>query len=275
MKPIINALFMIIGLHASLMPTAVAEGLNLSSGTAEVAGATSISLQNLSVDEKFYNAVIQLNLDGTYQVLSAQSVQLSKTAQYKVIFESFWSSDTHPYQFPTGSAHYSGLIGATHRGNFRLWEPGEIATPGIKSMAETGNKFPLMSEIETAIDSSDAEMLLSGSGLGFSPGQVSLTFEMTQAYPFVSLVSMIAPSPDWFIGVSGVNLIEDGQWLEELSLMLYAFDAGTDSGGAYTSSNQASIPQGAIRQHRDIPFLVGDKMPPMGRFVFQLIKPKS
>jgi hypothetical protein len=52
--------------------------------------------------------------------------------------------------------------------------------------------------------------------LGSSPSSVSLSFEVTQAYAFVSLVSMLAPSSDWFVGASGLSLIENGQWVEEL-----------------------------------------------------------
>ncbi len=103
---------------------AFAENLNLTTGTAEIVDETSVSLKNLSLDDKFYNAVIKLNLDGTYQVLSATQMMIENTAKYQVEFESTWSSASHPDQFPNGSAHLSGLIGVTHQSNFKLWENG-------------------------------------------------------------------------------------------------------------------------------------------------------
>jgi len=109
-----------------------------------------------------------------------------------------------------------GRIDGYHQSNFKLWENGMLATPGIKSMAETGSKSPLNNEIDTAINDGNAEFLLSGDGINPTPGTALLTFDVTQNYAFVSLVSMIAPSPDWFIGVSGVSLIEKGQWVMNL-----------------------------------------------------------
>ena len=249
----------------------LADNLNLNTGTAAVASATSVSLQNLLLDEQFYNAVIQLNLDGTYNVLSVEATQIDSTAKYKVVFDSSWSSATHPDQFPGGQAHLSGLIGATHRSNFKLWQRDELATPGIESMAETGSKSPLTNEINAAIDSADAEFLLSGGGIGSSPGSVALSFTVTQAYPFVSLVSMIAPSPDWFVGVSGLSLIENGQWVEELVVPLFAYDAGTDNGSSYTAQNSDTDPQAKISRLQEPPFRVDRDTPALGRFIFSRI----
>lgn len=250
---------------------ALADSLNLTTGTAEISDETSVSLKNLSLDDKFYNAVIQLNLDGTYQVLSATQVLIENNATYQVEFESTWSSATHPDQFPSSSAHLSGLIGATHQSNFKLWENGMLATPGIKSMAETGSKSPLNNEIDTAINNGNAEFLLSGDGINPSPGTALLTFDVTQKYAFVSLVSMIAPSPDWFIGVSGVSLIKKGQWIDELIIPLHAYDAGTDNGVTYLSPNNKTEPQGDISRLEESPFTVNEENPTLGRFIFRRI----
>lgn len=60
---------------------------------------------------------------------------------------------------------------------------------------------------------------------------------------------MIYPSPDWFVGVSGLELcLSNGSWVEEKILNLYPYDAGTDSGPTYISSDQPTIPKEAIRR---------------------------
>ena len=41
---------------------------------------------------------------------------------------------------------------------------------------------------------------------------------------------MLAPRPDWFVGVDGVSLRENGSWLDSKVVELVVFDAGTDSG---------------------------------------------
>ena len=73
-------------------------------------------------------------------------------------------------------------------------------------MAETGSKSPLDKEVYSAIIQRKAFKLLSGDGIGSSPGSVELIFKVSEKYPLVSLVSMIAPSPDWFVGVDSLNL---------------------------------------------------------------------
>jgi hypothetical protein len=71
-------------------------------------------------------------------------------ARYRLTFNATWSAQTHPNEFPA-SAHFSGLIGMAHNGNAMLFENGEIASDGIKNMAETGNKNPLEAEIQNFI----------------------------------------------------------------------------------------------------------------------------
>jgi hypothetical protein len=110
--------------------------------------------------------------------------------------------------------------------------------------------------------------LLSGGGIGLSPSSVNLQFNISQEYPLISLVSMIAPSPDWFVGVDGLNLRENGQWLEQLSVDLLPYDAGTDSGSSYNSSNSPSNPFAPIDIINHTPL---ENNVPLGRFVFTLL----
>ena len=164
-----------------------------------------------------------------------------KDAEYEIIFESSWSESTHPYDFPN-NPHFSGLIGATHNNSVIFWEEGKLASEGIKNMAETGQKDPLNMEIEDAIKAGTTFKKISGGGIGNSPGTIKLTFQVSKDYPLVTLVSMIAPSPDWFVGVSNLSLFENGVWVSEKVVPLYLYDAGTDSGENFTSGNFETTP---------------------------------
>lgn len=191
----------------------------------------------------------------------------TETARYEVEFDSDWSAALHPTDFPS-FPHFSGLIGTTHHGEFQLWGPEFLASPGIRSMAETGGKTPLRSEIEAQITGGAAEHLLSGGGISRSPGRVSLTFPISQSHSLVSLVSMVAPSPDWFVGVHDLNLFVDGDWISELSVPLYAYDAGTDSGASFTSPNRVTNPPQGISRIVEAPFDEALNLLPLGRFNF-------
>ena len=80
-------------------------------------------------------------------------------------------------------------------------------------MAETGSKVPLSSEVESAIAAGTADSVISGGGISVSPGTAGIRVEVSEDFPLVSLVSMIAPSPDWFVGVHDFSLRTDGQWI--------------------------------------------------------------
>ncbi len=79
---------------------------------------------------------------------------------------------------------------------------------------------------------------------------------------------MIAPSPDWFVGVHDLSLRQGGEWRSEVTAQLFAYDAGTDSGASYTSPNQATQPQTPIQRIQSSPF---DSSTPLGTFTFTLI----
>ena len=193
------------------------------------------------------------------------------TATYRVTFASSWSAQTHPDGFPP-NPHFSGLIGATHDATSTLWENGGLASDGIEQMAETGGTSALRTEAETLIAQGRALAAVSGGGIGLSPGSVTLTFEVTEGFPLVSLVTMLAPSPDWFVGVSGLDLFDGGAWLPERTVDLFVYDAGTDSGPNYTSPNDDTNPPEPIAQIADPPFAANGNV---GTFTFTLLNVTS
>ncbi len=160
------------------------------------------------------------------------------------------------------------MIGATHDSTVAFWAAGELASTGIKNMAETGSKTVLSSEVDAATQQGSTERVLSGGGINPSPGSVSLTFTISEAYPLVTLVSMLAPSPDWFVGVAGLSLRAEGLWMDTLAVDLFTYDAGTDSGTSYTAANQATDPPASIAQIETGSFVINDAVPPVATFTF-------
>jgi hypothetical protein len=190
---------------------------------------------------------------------------------YEVTFDATWSEETHPDDFPP-NPHFSGLIGATHNENIYFWKEGEIASEGIKNMAETGSKTPLTKEILLQVLDQNAFRIISGDGISPSPGSVSLKFKIAEEYPLVTLVTMIAPSPDWFVGVDSLNLYENGSFVDEKIVTLYAYDAGTDSGYSYESHDHPTVPPEPIFKIEGYPFFYDDEIVPLGTFTFTKIE---
>jgi hypothetical protein len=190
------------------------------------------------------------------------------TARYRVTFDATWSMATHPADFPR-TPHFSGLIGGTHREPQRFWQAGALATEGIRAMAEQGRKTPLDQEVQAAIASGAAQHLLSGGDVDLSPGSVALEFEISRDYPLVTLVSMVAPSPDWFVGVSALPLLDGGDWVAERVVALEPWDAGTDSGVTFESRDRPSLPREPIARITIPPLGAGGVALAMGTFTFR------
>ena len=192
-------------------------------------------------------------------------------ARYKITFNATWSAQTHPNEFPS-SAHFSGLIGMTHNGNTMLFAKGGIASDGIKNMAETGGKDPLEAEIQNFISIGIGNTLISGGGINPSPGEGSLEFDIVSSYSKVSIVSMIAPSPDWFIAVSNINLIENNEWVTSKTITVDIYDAGTDDGITFVSPDEPTIPRVAIFEIISPPLAINNVVAPLGSITFTKIE---
>ena len=191
----------------------------------------------------------------------------SDTARYRIVFNATWSATTHPTDFPPG-AHFSPLVGAVHNDAATFWAPGEIASPGVEQMAETGGTGSLTGEIRAEMPN-NAISIVTGQGIG-SPGTTTISeVVVTLEHPLITLVTMIAPSPDWFVGTSGQSLRDEfGQWVGELVVVLHPYDSGTDDGASYRSPNADSSPKQPIHSLKGVsPF--SDE--PIGTYTFTRI----
>lgn len=165
-------------------------------------------------------------------------------ATYRVTFDATWSPSSHPGLFP-GGAHFSPLIGAVHSSALELWTPGGMASNGIESMAETGSTVGLNAAVSAAVQAGTASGVIQGAGAS-ATDSISMTITVTDDFPLASLVTMIAPSPDWFIGVHGVSMMENDAWIDQKVVSLFAYDSGTDNGSQFTSANSNTSPQQPI-----------------------------
>jgi hypothetical protein len=164
------------------------------------------------------------------------------TATYTVTFNSIWNSTDHG-TLP-GNAHWSKLVGVNHNNNISFVGLGQIATAGIKKVAEKGENDIFESEVNAEISNGNAEQYIDGNSLSTATGNVILNnLQISENYPLLTLVSMIAPSPDWMIMADNINLRENNQWKTSITLDLYPTDAGTDSGTSYTAGNIVTNPQ--------------------------------
>ncbi|XP_071452717.1 spondin-1 [Hetaerina americana] len=172
-------------------------------------------------------------------------------AKYQLIFEGLWSNATHPRDFPFSLwlTHFSDVIGASHDGNFTLWEEGGLASAGLRQVAEWGSVRTIEGELRAK--RKYLRTIIKAGGLWYPRVNANTTsnFKVDRLHHLLSVVSMLGPSPDWIVGVSRLDLCRrDCTWVPSKTIDLYLYDAGTDDGITYMSPNAPSEPQQPIRR---------------------------
>ena len=171
----------------------------------------------------------------------------AEMATYRVTFQGSWTTASTPGGV-VRSAHFTTLIGAVHNGNVTFWQSGGVASPGIEQVAETGVTRSFRAEIERS--SHVFAVIQRGVSFG-GTGRAAFDLQVPADHPLITLVSMIGPSPDWFVGVAGLSLLDgEGQWISERQVDLFPYDAGTEDGTEFSLSNPATNPQGTIMSIR-------------------------
>ena len=176
-------------------------------------------------------------------------------ATYTITFRGAWTSSVTPGGRP-GGVYFSRLIGAVHSDAVTFLESGATASSGVESMAEVGGTSTLRREVNAARNASPPTALsvIEDPTGSISPTAVRILGDrtLTTEFPRVTLTTMIAPSHDWFVGVSGQVLLDaSGRWMRSLGVDLFPWDAGTEEGDDFSLSPSVdTTPRGVITSIR-------------------------
>lgn len=194
------------------------------------------------------------------------------TAEYTVVVKSRWTAANHPFEYPKANPltgpHFSGVIGASHNATYSIFQEGSLPTPGLERLSEEGKHTPLDEEIKAAIAADQAGMLFESGPLRDFNDSLVTTVRVDDAHPIVSLVAMVAPSPDWFTGVTNVNLMENGAWAASRTLDLIAYDSGGDDGITYKAPDRDNNPKKPTSKASTAHFVVNGATIPVGSVTF-------
>ncbi len=213
----------------------------------------------------------------TVVISASLSTASGERARFELIVNNTWSTTTHPGLFPP-AAHFSWLGGGSHDSSTHFWREGELASPGTTLMAETGLTTDLVAEIDAAA--------AVGQAFGsfhwdwwFCPSETTdsrcldttVQFEVDDAYPLVTLATMLGPSPDWFVGVDSLPLADSNGWITNQVVELFPYDNGTrsanDSWSLFGPQNDPPEPISLITTESGQ--LVGPNS--LGQFEFQQV----
>jgi len=183
-------------------------------------------------------------------VVSSADEKCPGTANYVLSFYGLWKQDRHPGTTLPGNAHFSPLVGCSHGSDYVMWREGTMASAGVKLVAETGGTSTLVTEITNQINAKKAWKLIPPSGdVGPQETRRGIDVEVNAKFSKVSIITMLAPSPDWFIGIDSLDLCDNGTWRESVNVtMLPPYDAGTEEGTTFSLSNPPTAPKVNIFQ---------------------------
>ena len=158
---------------------------------------------------------------------------------YSVAVRLMWTSPN--FTIPA-DAHFTNFTGIVHHKDSFLWKPGGFASAGLEDVAEIGNNVKLNNEIDSIIAKGKGQLKFNIPAPAITAG-FDTGFVFTLQHPCISFASMIAPSPDWFVGINQYSLLQNNQWVTDITVPLYLYDAGTEDGDVFGYNNPASLPQ--------------------------------
>ena len=209
---------------------------------------------SLYVSRHFGLKLMNMNLSasGTFDNFSCHEQafdqnRFASSASYTVTFTARWTDRDHG--FVPASAHFTTLVGAATNKRANLWAPGELASLGLENVAELGSTGQFLNEIDAAVASMTAAAAVTAGGTG-STGTSSFDLSLNRDMPLFTFASMVAPSPDWFVGLSAFSLLDhQGGWIKDTGHMnLAVWDAGTETGNQFSLNGTATNPPQSIER---------------------------
>lgn len=136
----------------------------------------------------------------------------------------------------TQNIHFTPLLVAAHSNNNHVFEVGMAASSSLQKMAEGGDITALQQDL-TAIN---ANMVANPAAGLLAPGKSTMTsLTTTDANNTLSLVGMILPTNDGFVGLDGWKIpTQAGTY----SMYLNAYDAGTEANNELVVGSAAGAP---------------------------------
>ncbi len=123
----------------------------------------------------------------------------------------------------TQAQSFTPVLVATHKAGYPVFMPGSPASADLEAVAEGGD----ISGLKATLDASDdVHETVASEGL-LGPGKsVTLTLDNSKRFRYLSLVSMLIPTNDAFLGISGLKLPKKKN--NPVTIAVPAYDAGTE-----------------------------------------------
>ncbi len=192
---------------------------------------------------------------------------------YKVTLKVNWP-ETPASIYPEGAdgstidQHVTPMALISHASTVNLWQTGQSASEQVAEVAVSGKTDKIETLFKSLLDANTATDDCFLSKLNDRDDDDSCNIEFTPTNSFLSGIAMLAPSPDWFIGVSALDMCDTttNKWKTTGTVKLYGYDAGVRTGTTWalsTTTNTEVIRRGIdleISEANTIPVEAGLKI---------------
>lgn len=174
-------------------------------------------------------------------VVSADSTAKCKGKAYYLLKVKYaWSADCFPNR--PESPHFSPLTVFSFANRYSAFSRLGYASPGVKTVAETGDPTMFLDELRTA---NMTDMVRNFTVDPYIRGPTDTVYQLIDVdcrRRYIGALTMVAPSPDWVLAIFRRSVIRDGKYIDRISDKLYVYDAGTDSGETFTADDMPTSP---------------------------------
>lgn len=169
-------------------------------------------------------AIIYSNYSETFD-----DVTNDDTRHFKIVFSTMWGTNgtDKMINFPTvekngEGPHTGNMFLIVHNDQYNLFQLDEFASKGIIESAQYGTNTSIISNL----NNSQYHKYYVAPVLK-TPGITEFIVGCNSSFPLLSFATMIAPSSNWFTGLSNLNLMKI---YRNVSIPIYVYDAGVDYG---------------------------------------------
>jgi Spondin_N len=164
-------------------------------------------------------------------------------AVYKVTYTGKWRQ---PAFVVPANVHFTPIVGLVHNKDAYLFKLNQLASLGVENVAEAGNSIALSVEMDSLIAAHKAIHANFIYPFNYD-GSMSANLYVNSNYSYYSFLSMIAPSPDWFVGLSQFNLLQNNKWIADTTINIPVYDAGTEDGDVFGYDSPPTMPQQTVQ----------------------------
>mmetsp|Transcript_13031 Transcript_13031/g.38299 ORF Transcript_13031/g.38299 Transcript_13031/m.38299 type:complete len:207 (-) Transcript_13031:12-632(-) len=135
-------------------------------------------------------------------------VNISESAFYECTFRNLWTYRRHPTNYPR-NAYWKTIFMLAHSEEYQLWSEGELASPGVREVSQTGSIDKLLEEYYEESQNKtlfprwrilEAAKWHTEDGRGKEVESDLPVLDVDADHPFVSTLATLKPYPDSFSG---------------------------------------------------------------------------